>query len=151
MTSSDWVVVRETLHAVTYPQPVEAEPSTVMSAVETAGFMASTMTAKSLVCGVPKDSVVRAPLVDEVETVDELELVIEELVVVELELTVLVEELIVVEEVVAVVEEVVAVVEEVDDHTGVPPGSEDTEPPITIASFCKTEFCRAPCTPYAEP
>jgi hypothetical protein len=99
MTSFDWVVVRERLHAVTYPQPVEAEPSTVVSAVETAGFMASTMTAKSLVCGVPKDSVLRVPPVDEVEVDDELVLV-------EVELLVLVEEVVVeVEELVLVVEE----------------------------------------------
>jgi hypothetical protein len=30
ITSFDWVVVSETLHAVTYPHPVEAEPSIAM-------------------------------------------------------------------------------------------------------------------------
>jgi hypothetical protein len=33
ITSFGWVVVRETLHVVTYPHPVEAEPSIIMLVV----------------------------------------------------------------------------------------------------------------------
>jgi hypothetical protein len=126
ITSFDWVVVSEKLHEVTYPQPVEAEPSNFMPVVETAGLIASTMAPKSLPCGVPKDSIVEGvPVVDDVaEVADELALVVA------------VEEL----ELVAVEELVPAVVEEPDDHTGVPPGNEDTEPPMIIASFCNPEF-----------
>jgi hypothetical protein len=49
------------------------------------------------------------------------------------------------------VEELVLVVEELEDHIGVPPGNDETEPPMTIALFCNAEFWRMPCTPNADP
>jgi hypothetical protein len=89
ITSFDWVVVRERLHAFTYPQPVEAEPSTAILlvvdaeeelVVETAGLIASTMTPKSFPCGVPKESEVGVTVDDDVvEVADELEVAAEEL------------------------------------------------------------------------
>jgi hypothetical protein len=61
------VVVSETLHAVTYPHPVEAEPSIVMLVAvdvedeevvdEVAGLRASTVTPKSFPCVLPNDNV----------------------------------------------------------------------------------------------